>query len=241
MTQKDSDFRNNFEKCLYNNTGFCKFRTECRKQHLENVCQIENCDRKCLNRHPKPCKHKHKCKFLAKNICAFSHVDDTLEPESLEPGSEMLERMDKLEQQIDDNKIRHEKDINELHKIVKEHQNQIKDLIEQKNKDFDEKLKEEIKKVKNIFAEQKLELKSFHEKKYKELENKFNVEAKKIKNVCNQTTKALEGNIVKDSEAFRKETKVISDKLEEAEKSVRQLKEYIEKVKEVKESQSKEV
>ena len=38
-----------------------------------------------------------------------------------------------------------------------------------------------------------------------------------------------------------KETKVISDKLEEAEKAVRQLKEYIEKVKEVKESQSKDV
>ena len=109
MAQKESDFRNNSEKCLFNDTGFCKFRTECRKQHCESVCQIEDCDRKCLNRHPKPCKHRQKCKFLAKNICAFSHANDTLEKESL--GDGVLERMEAIEKQVAQNKIKHETEI----------------------------------------------------------------------------------------------------------------------------------
>ena len=30
-----------------------------------------------LKRHPKPCKFKNKCKFLAKDLCPFSHKDNT--------------------------------------------------------------------------------------------------------------------------------------------------------------------
>ena len=31
----------------------------------------------CLKRHPKPCKFKNKCKFVAKDLCPFSHKDNT--------------------------------------------------------------------------------------------------------------------------------------------------------------------
>ena len=61
-------------KCLFNNTGFCKFCEQCRKQHYKTVCLIQNCDKKCKSRHPKPCKFNQKCKFFAQNICAFKHV-----------------------------------------------------------------------------------------------------------------------------------------------------------------------
>ena len=48
MTQNDSDLRNNSEKCLYNDRGFCKFRLECRKRHFENVCEIKDCDKNAI-------------------------------------------------------------------------------------------------------------------------------------------------------------------------------------------------
>ena len=70
-----SDSENDGGKCLYNDSWFCKFRSECKNQHFQQVCQTQNCDRKCLNRHPKSCKFKEKCKFLKKNICAFSHSE----------------------------------------------------------------------------------------------------------------------------------------------------------------------
>ena len=101
MTQNDSDLRNNSEKCLYNDRGFCKFRLECRKRHFENVCEIKDCDKKCLNRHPKPCKYKKRCKFNAKSVCAFSHVNDTLEHDKL--GSDVLEKMDSIQKHVKEN------------------------------------------------------------------------------------------------------------------------------------------
>ena len=67
------DIRNN-PKCLFNDTGFCKFCEQCRRQHYKTVCLIQNCDKKCKSRHPKPCRFKQKCKFFAQNICAFKHA-----------------------------------------------------------------------------------------------------------------------------------------------------------------------
>ena len=68
-----SNFRNN-SKCLYNDKGFFKFRDQCRKQHFNVVCEIKDCDKSCRGRHPKPCKNEERCRFLAKNICAYKHV-----------------------------------------------------------------------------------------------------------------------------------------------------------------------
>ena len=63
------------------------------------------CDRTGLNM--QACKHKLKCKFLAKNICALSHVDDTFKHESL--YNEVMERMVKIEKQVAQNKNENEK------------------------------------------------------------------------------------------------------------------------------------
>ena len=73
MTEIQTNFRSNPSKCAFNNYGFCKFKLECRKQHAQNVCENQNCDKKCVNRHPKSCRNKDKCKFLKLNTCAFNH------------------------------------------------------------------------------------------------------------------------------------------------------------------------
>ena len=73
-------------KCLFNDTGFCKFGDQCRKQHHKSVCFIMHCNRNCNSRHPKPCKFKAKCKFFSKQICAYKHVtlaSDDMELEAL--------------------------------------------------------------------------------------------------------------------------------------------------------------
>ena len=75
MTEKSISFRNNISKCLFHDRGYCKFRSHCRKQHLQGVCRQKQCHRKCQKRHPKPCKFLDDCKFLKKNICAFAHAN----------------------------------------------------------------------------------------------------------------------------------------------------------------------
>ena len=65
----------------------------------------------------------------------------------------------------------------------------------------------EIKKVKNVLVKEQLSVKAFYEKNTKDLENRFNVEIKKVKNLYDQTTKALEIKILRESEALRKKQK----------------------------------
>jgi hypothetical protein len=54
---------------------FCKFKLECKKEHSKNVCENKNCDKKCVDRHIKPCRNKGECKFMMIFLkCTFSHV-----------------------------------------------------------------------------------------------------------------------------------------------------------------------
>ena len=56
----------NHRICKHQKFGFCKFRNNCRNKHLEQDCNIANCDvKKCQRRHPK------RCKFFAKQQCTF--------------------------------------------------------------------------------------------------------------------------------------------------------------------------
>ena len=85
-------FRNNDSKCLFNDVGYCKFQESCRKHHYSEKCEVKNCDRRCSKRHPKECKHGEKCKFKAKDICAFNHDGSG--------NKSMDEFKDKLEQKL---------------------------------------------------------------------------------------------------------------------------------------------
>ena len=43
--------------CKHFKFGFCKFGEKCKKQHLKEICQTEDCNLKtCNKRHPKICK-----------------------------------------------------------------------------------------------------------------------------------------------------------------------------------------
>ena len=66
--------------CRHYQTGFCKFGESCRKQHVKEICQMNNCNLKiCTQRHPKVCKyfkHHQLCKFG--DSCCYRH--DIVEP-----------------------------------------------------------------------------------------------------------------------------------------------------------------
>ena len=64
-------------KCKFNDSGYCKFGSHCRKRHFFNICPNVICKTSdCQARHPKRCKHEEKCKFFKQGICAYKH--DTL-------------------------------------------------------------------------------------------------------------------------------------------------------------------
>ena len=63
--------------CSFNKFGYCKYRNECRKLHINEICDgSSSCEfLTCKFRHPKICNwysEYGRCKF---NPCAFKHVD----------------------------------------------------------------------------------------------------------------------------------------------------------------------
>ena len=61
--------------CKHFQTGFCKFAEHCRKQHVQEICQTNQCTLKsCTQRHPNICRYfntHNACKFGEK--CAYLH------------------------------------------------------------------------------------------------------------------------------------------------------------------------
>ena len=70
---RKSVFRNNL-KYSFHDSGCCNLGEKCRKQHFKTFCSDPDCDKTCKSRHPRICKFKAKCKFFAKEICAYMHV-----------------------------------------------------------------------------------------------------------------------------------------------------------------------
>ena len=65
--------------CAYFKYGHCKYMSNCRNRHVQDVCDIDKCDGKsCEKRHPKPCRYFQtfgRCKY---NPCSYSHVDSLI-------------------------------------------------------------------------------------------------------------------------------------------------------------------
>ena len=90
--------------CRFFKFGYCKYRNFCRKNHVSELCEDENCDGSvCEKRHPKKCFYfheLHRCKFG--DYCLYSHnltqassaVKDNLETKvkNLEKRIEDLEK-----------------------------------------------------------------------------------------------------------------------------------------------------
>ena len=70
--------------CKFYQNGYCKFRNQCRHQHVETVCETINCrSRECMLRHPRECKYYQRygrCKF--NSYCLFKHSDTPCNVES---------------------------------------------------------------------------------------------------------------------------------------------------------------
>ena len=154
MTEKLSNSRNKSTKCFFNNSGFCKFRDECRNQHFQDVCENQTCDKKCLSRHPKPCKNREKCKFLLNNICAFSH--DAIEKENDGVQEKVRMRVDEisnLKNLLNQNKVENEikfkslKEAIEIERKKSDEYDNAKKELQEKNDDLEKMLRKEIKEL----------------------------------------------------------------------------------------------
>ena len=114
---RNSHFRN--MKCQHNDVGFCKYREKCRKQLAKSVCRKQNCDKNCNARHPKPCKFKTKCKFLHKNICAFSHDTFVFDDGKSETQETLIKIVDFLKDESETNSKK-------IDKLEEQHRKEIK-------------------------------------------------------------------------------------------------------------------
>ena len=71
--------------CRYFQTGFCKFKSECRNVHINDICmKIECSDKSCIKRHQRKCKYFFTygyCKFA--NNCAYLHTNRAQEEKEI--------------------------------------------------------------------------------------------------------------------------------------------------------------
>ena len=153
MAETLSKSRNNSSKCSFNDTGFCKFKAECRKQHFQNICDNQNCDKNCMNRHPKACKDKEKCKFLKKNNCAYNHDVHAEENSDVQGEAERIIEIGNLKHLLSKYKVEIESKVKSLteamdveRKKTQEHESTKKELIK-KNVDLERLVSKEMKEL----------------------------------------------------------------------------------------------
>ena len=83
--------------CKFHKTGHCKFGQNCRHFHSQTICSVANCDKKCLDRHPKPCRsyaRLGRCKF--ESTCSYLHCDSPAVNDTL--ANDVKELKEALEQ-----------------------------------------------------------------------------------------------------------------------------------------------
>ena len=163
---KNSDFRyeNDFRKkskCLFNDSGYCKFGEKCRGVHHKSICSRKFCDKNCNSRHPKPCSFKENCKFLPKNICAFKHSPsenndkdlDDLKRQVIQLKEENEKKQLKLKElETDVMNLKAKQEAKEEKSIIKELKFVVTELIKDVEKK-DEKLLEMEKETQNLKLE----------------------------------------------------------------------------------------
>ena len=86
----------NHNVCSFNKFGFCKFRANCRRQHIKEICSNKGCEiEKCSQRHPRICRYHRDigyCKFG--KWCLFKH--ETLSsPKEMKVIAKKLETIEK--------------------------------------------------------------------------------------------------------------------------------------------------
>ena len=115
----------------YNQSGFCKFRKDCRKRHEDEICtNVVGCViESCTKRHPKECKqYKDNGKCYFGERCAYQHREDQLNQNSLNEmiGACMVKHQNDIKELFEE--IKHLKDIIQI-------MNEKVQSLEQNNKD----------------------------------------------------------------------------------------------------------
>ena len=218
---KKSGFRNNHSKCSYNDTGYCKFKEECRKLHSSSICQNDNCDKSCPERHPKECKFREKCKFHGKGLCAFSHETVDNEKNNFEKRMKDLENVFALHKAESEERI---KSVSEVIKNVKkEYSENVKNLVK------------EIADLKKVVEDQKM----LNDKAIITADNKCN---KSVKDAIDKHDKSVKEAFEKTIKQIRvdvKSTAPLSDELEENNVNINEGERMVDNKKKAKLSKSK--
>ena len=89
--------------CKWHKFGFCKHGTNCRKEHVVEICNDHSCEIfRCKKRHPKTCKYfwNHgRCKF---DPCAFLHRENDLTFEN----QNILQKIDAINEALKDLEVK---------------------------------------------------------------------------------------------------------------------------------------
>jgi hypothetical protein len=88
--------------CKFNQYGFCKFLSKCRKQHINDICSNSQCNSNtCLLRHPRVCKYfsnYQRCKFAEQ--CAYLHHSITIAETSSAEVQAHTQEVSELREQV---------------------------------------------------------------------------------------------------------------------------------------------
>ena len=169
--------------CTFYNSGYCRYKGDCKYNHPKENCQISYCKNKmCTKRHPKECRFGNKCR--RKSLCLYKH-DHSSTPSSTPSNSEspVIEveetEVNKLKAEVEalkmENKEKREgvqKLANEIENIKKKGDDKDKTIVENMLKDK-ESLKDEIKALKGFMKSLQLE-NSSNKAKILELEKDLN-------------------------------------------------------------------
>ena len=220
LQKMSSDFR----KCSHQDTGYCKFKEECKYQHFETKCKKVNCkNEKCAFRHPKPCKYAQKCRHLAKDKCAYEHAQ---EDETREGTEEILKvKLTLLEDQINQNKVEHDAKLNELQEAINNLRKTAEENLESK-KAFEKKIKDlekgtnEIKSLRSNICE----LSQLNENMEHKIDTKIKKENGKVMKEIELLKIKFSDNIVKENiDSLGEAIKLIKKDLESKEVKLQQI------------------
>ena len=160
--------KENYDKCVFYNTGYCKQGVDCSKIHPETNCEDEDClDEGCDKRHPNPCKFGRRCRYKRRNICFYLHAITDPNPENCKAFENKFDKKFTLVEKHNENmKNSIEKLIDEKFTLYEENISNLRKDLEIKNTQINalEMRMEELEKEHHAHKKQQ-------DKKIKDLEN----------------------------------------------------------------------
>ena len=119
--------------CSFNQFGYCKYKEECRKHHIDDICSDSSCDfLTCKLRHPRLCNwysEYGRCKF---NPCKFKHEekDETMKT-IVRENQEVMSKLEEVEKSLIELRERENEtteNIERLEKCVKDTEKRLTDM-----------------------------------------------------------------------------------------------------------------